>query len=164
MAAQRARKIWRQSPKWRKFRLNRKHATCIVTASKLCTFDLLGPVQWVSLLVEPLDNRMVQQLILLLHKKLHVANGGKFSNIFFIYYFHWSHLLRHLSPSLHIHFFRCNFFLVSWLREYSGRRQTRERQWNDIKIHVKLWNHQRENHNVFLIRNEEKQKTKQQSI
>lgn len=70
--------------------VNRKHATCIVTASKLCTFDLLGPIRWVSL--HSLDRYRHSSP----HCNKKLVDGVKFSNIFFIYYFHRGHLLEHL--------------------------------------------------------------------
>lgn len=112
--------------------VNRKHATCIVTASKLCTFDLLGPVRWVSLL--PLDRYRHSSP----HKKL--VDGEKFSNIFFIYYFHQGHLVEHLVVFVSMDFFfRCCCWSINLLAAPSQTESER----SDSKIHVKLCNHQR---------------------
>lgn len=137
--------------------VNGKQATCIVTASKLCTLRftsahsvLVRVCVCVRLVLDQwIRWATAQQFILVLccHKKL--LDGENFSNIFFIYYFHpqraraiYSSVSLSLSPSSSFPFFGQSLHLLlmqfafTILIILSATFAQSKR--NDIKIHVKI--------------------------
>lgn len=118
---------------------NCKHATCIVTASKLCTFDLLGAH------LVCVSHHLVLSHWIGVATTVHIAIRNwsmvkKFSNIFFIYYFQQDHLLMNISSC----FFRCIFFVAVVVGQINFLAAKRRQRSNELitEIHVKLLNHQ----------------------